>query len=88
MSARLKLTTTYSVDIKECTVYEHALAYSCTWTHTQSNAYTHTEGARAHTHTYTSLLLTADVEGAEGLDGEALLLHVEAPQPLARLSPV
>ena len=36
---------------------------------------------------YLSALLAADVGGVEVLDGQTLLLHVEAPQPLTRLVP-
>lgn len=54
--------------------------------HTRMHAHTHTH-RHTNTQTYTSLLLPADVRGAEGVDGEALLLHVEAPQPLACLGP-
>lgn len=37
--------------------------------------------------TYHPALVLADVGGVELLDGQALLVHVEAPQPLARLAP-
>lgn len=37
--------------------------------------------------THRPALLPADVGGVEVLDGQTLLLHVKAPQPLTRLVP-